>query len=219
MRTNIFLAISIALITCTLGTVSSAQAQTVTLTSSTWTGLTGAGIFFGPPIFAVGLTSSAAGSFGVPSLTAGSSTTVTFSPSKFTATVFNSGVAGTTATGSGTGSFSFNIAGGTGTVSIPLNYTVKDLSNGPVNGLAEVGITSTSAQFDVISGGVPRVFSFQINPKIGNVTEGAPNQPISPILGTLTFVGIGPEPGTAALVGIGIVGLVPIAPTIRRRRN
>lgn len=210
MRIHKPLVMIVAIIGCALGISHGVQAQTITLTSSSWIGLSGSALFVGPPLFVVNLSAAANGAFGAATLNPGDSTTVTFSPSQFV-TVLNSGVAGSTSSGSNTGTFSFDLAGGSTNISVPIHYTVQDNSNGI--GDAMFGLSSGTTSFTVVNG-VPYFFSFKLNTNSSTVTDNALPQSPSPITGTLTYLGAAPEPGTAALLSLGIL---PLGAVIRRR--
>ena len=213
MQKNKLVILNLAAIACVFGTAGGSLAQTVALTSSTWDNLAGSTLFFGPPVFGVNLTGPTSGSFGAVSLTPGTSTTVTFSPSKFFMTVINSGVAGTMGSGSNQGNFTFNIAGGSASVAVPITYTVTDTANGISSDL--VTVSSTTQLFNIVSGGT-QVFSFKLNNNSGNIVDNGAPQTLSPITGTLTFLGTAPEPGTLALLSLGVM---PVVVAVRRRRK
>ena len=115
--------------------------------------------------------------------------------------------------GSNQGNFTFNIAGGSASVAVPITYTVTDTANGISSDL--VTVSSTTQLFNVISGGT-QVFSFRLNNNSGNIVDSGAPQTLSPITGTLTFVGTAPEPGALALLSLGVM---PIVVAVRRRRK
>jgi hypothetical protein len=199
---------SLALTASVLGMTGAVHAQS--LLSSTWNSVN-TSTFVGSPIFSTATFNTAISSNGPASGTGVGSLAT---PGSFVNVSFVQGLNVTLAsgagvnTGSNTGSFTFVTNTGNATINVPINYSIN-------NGVTS-SITSSVVGTNFIIGGTP--FSFVLNP-LNNQTlafSGGGTVNLLTMTGTVRNISNAPEPGTLALLGLGIA---PITVAIRRRRK